>query len=169
MLNKNMKTKKSIKIKGEGEISTKNLSTCREYVPLVSRWLWKQWAKRHGRTLKEIIYRTEHSLTKRCPQTLIAFYNDKPAGTVSLWTADHPYRQDLSPWLACLFVLPKYRGQGIGQALQAALLKTAKQAGFKKIYLMTELKDYYEKAGWKFMETGLYTEGRTVRFYEYKL
>lgn len=151
------------------KIIVKKLSACREHIPLVSRWLWKQWAKRHGRTLKEIIYRTEHSLTKKSPQILIAFYNGQPAGTVSLLNADHPYRQDLSPWLAYLLVLPKYRGQGVGQALQVALLKTAKAAGFKKIYLMTELKDYYEKAGWKFMETGLYTEGRTARFYEYKL
>lgn len=151
------------------KITVKNLAAYPEYVPLVSRWLHKQWEKRHHRTLKEIIYRTEHNLTKSCPQTLIAFYNGQPAGTVSLWNADHPYRQDLRPWLSCLFVLPKYRGQKIGQALQTALLQTAKKAGFKKIYLMTDLKNYYEKIGWKFIESGLYTEGRTTNFYEHKL
>lgn len=151
------------------KITVKNLATCREHVPLVSRWLWRQWSKRHGRTLKEIIYRTEHSLTKECPQTLIAFYGDKPAGTVSFWLTDHPYRQDLSPWLSCLLVLKKYRRYGIGQTLQKALLTAAKRAGHKKIYLLTELKGYYEKTGWRFVETSLYTEGRKVSIYEYKL
>lgn len=151
------------------KIIVKNLSLCPKYIPLVSKWMWKQWAKRHGRTLKEIVYRTEHCLTKKCPQTLIAFCDGRPAGTVSLWNADHPYRQDLSPWLSCLLVLERYRGKGVGQALQAALLATAKKAGFKKVYLMTDLKDYYEKAGWKFIESGLYTEGRITNFYEHKL
>ena len=119
--------------------------------------------------MKEIIYRTEHSLTKKCPQTLIAFYNGQATGTVSLWNSDHPYRQDLSPWLSCLFVLPKYRTKRIGQALQSALLETAKKAKFKKVYLMSDLKNYYEKSGWKFIESGLYTEGRTINIYEHKL
>lgn len=157
------------KINKTPAVIIKNLADNKRYIPLVSRWLWKQWSKRHGRTLKEIVYRTEHSLTKKCPQTLIAFYKGQPAGTVSFWNTDHPYRQDLGPWLSCLFVLPKYRSKGIGQALQAALLQTAKKAGFKKVYLMTDLKGYYEKAGWKFLETGLYTEGRITNFYEHKL
>jgi len=156
-------------IKNKTKITVKNLAACPKYIPLVSKWLWQQWAKRHNRTLKEIIYRTKHSLTKKCPQTLIAFYNGQPAGTVSLFKTDHPYRQDLGPWLSYLFVPKKYRGQGVGQALQIALLETAKSAGFKYVYLMTDIKGYYEKVGWKFIETGLYTEGRTVSFYKHKL
>lgn len=151
------------------KIIIKNLATCRQYIPLVARWSWEQWAKRHGRTFKEIVYRTEHSLTKDCPQTLVAFYGAKPVGTVSLWKSNHPYRQDLGPWLSELFVLEKYRSLGIGKILQEALLKTARQAGFKKVYLMSELEGYYEKSGWKFLETAPYPEGRTVKLYEYKL
>jgi len=151
------------------KITVKNLADCPEYIPAVSKCLWQQWDKRHDRTLKEVNYRTEHCLTKKCPQTLVAFYNGKPAGTVSLRVADHPYRQDLGPWLSSLVVLKKYRCLGIGQALQQGLLKAARQAGYKKIYLFTELKNYYEKSGWRFVETAIYTEGRKVRIYEYKL
>ncbi len=156
-------------IKQTTKITVKDLGTCQEYIPLVSKWLWKQWAHRSGHSLKGIIYRTEHCLTKKCPQTLIAFYNNRPAGTVSLWKADHPYRQDLGPWLSCLFVLPIYRNKGVGRALQATILKKAKLAKFKKIYLIANLKNYYEKSGWKFIENGLYTRGRFVNLYEYKL
>lgn len=151
------------------KITVKNLAKCQSFIPLVAKWSWQEWAKRHNRSLKEIIYRTEHSLTKTCPQTLIAFYGPKPVGTVSLWTTNHPYRQDLGPWLSELFVLKKYRNLGIGKLLQAELLQTAKKAGFKKVYLMTTLKNYYEKSGWKFVETAIYTEGRKVNIYEYKL
>ncbi len=158
-----------MKAKKQAKITIKNLNSCREYIPLVSKWLWKQWAKRHHQTLKEIIYRTEYFSGKKCPQVLIAFYNNHPAGTVSLLKTDHPYRQDLGPWLSFMFVLPKYRGKRIGQALQKALLETAQKAKFNKVYLMTDLKNYYEKSGWKFIESGLYTEGRITNFYEHKL
>lgn len=156
-------------IKMTKKIIVKNLTDYPKLVPLVSKWLWQQFHKRHGISLKEIIYRTKHCLTKKCPQTLIAFYGHKPVGTVSLWNADYRYRQDLTPWLSVLFVLPKYRQKGIGRILQSELLKTAKKAGFKKIYLMTEMKNYYEKTGWRFMEIGPYTEGRKISLYEYKL
>jgi len=162
-----MATKKTKKI--SPKISVKNLAACRRYVPLVSNWLWQQWDKRHNRTLKEIIYRTEHCLTNKCPQILVAFYGAKPVGTISLWKADHPYRQDLGPWLSCLLVLKKYRNLGIGKILQQELLKTARRAGFRKVYLFTELKNYYEKSGWRFVETATYTERRKVGIYEYKL
>ena len=151
------------------KIIIKNLSNCPSLIPLVSKWMWQEWSKQYGRSLKEIIYRTEHCLTKKCPQTLVALRNNQPVGVVSLWNADYPYRQDLSPWLSTLFVVKKYRGLGIGQLLQLALLKDAKKSGFKKIYLMTELENYYEKTGWKFQETGPYTGGKTIRLYQYKL
>jgi predicted N-acetyltransferase YhbS len=159
MLKQNLKTK----------IVVKNLADYQQHIPLVANWLWQEFSKRHGRSLKEVIYRTEHSLTEKCPQTLIAFYGQQPVGTISLWHTDHPYRQDLGPWLSCLFVSKKYRNLGIGQILQQELIKTAKKAGFKKIYLISELKNYYEKTGWKFLETSLYTEGRTISIYQYKL
>jgi len=151
------------------KIQVKNLARCRHFVPLVSRWLWRQWAKRHGSKIKDIIYRTEHCLEKKSPQTLIAFYNGQPAGTVSLWNSDHPYRPDLGPWLSCLFVLKKYRSRGIGAALQIELLKTARRAGFKKIYLITDMTGYYEKKAWRLKEVAPYTEGRRIRIYEHKL
>lgn len=151
------------------KIIVKNLADYPKLVPLVSKWMWRQWSKRHKITLKEVIYRTKHCLGRKIPQTLIAFYSNKPVGTVSLWPNDYAYRKDLTPWLSVLFVLPKYRGLGIGRVLQTALLKTAKKVGFKKIYLMTELKNYYQKTGWRFLEIGPYTEGRKVSLYEYKL
>ncbi|MFA5023868.1 MAG: GNAT family N-acetyltransferase [Patescibacteria group bacterium] len=151
------------------KITIKNLADCPKYIPAVAKLLWQQWDKRHGKTLAEAKYRTKHCLTKKCPQTLVAFYGRQLAGTVSLRGADHPYRQDLGPWLSSLVVSEKYRNCGIGQKLQTELLKTARRAGFKKIYLFTELHNYYEKTNWKFVETCLYTEGRKVSIYEYKL
>lgn len=149
------------------KITIKDLSGRREYIPLVSKWAWKQWSRSKGTSLKEVIYRTEHCLTNKCPRTFIAFYGSKPVGTASLWPTDYRIRLDLSPWFTDLYILPRYRNHGIGQALQVAVLKGAKKNGFKKIYLMTDLKGYYEKIGWRFIGTGPYMKTRKTRVYEY--
>ena len=155
--------------KDNQKVIIKNLADYPEHVPLISKWLWQEFGKKHGRTLKETTYRTEHSLTKKCPQVLVAFYGNHPVGTVTLRGSDHPYRPDLSPWLGSLFVLKKYRNLRIGTYLQQALLKTAKKQKFKKIYLITELKNYYGKNGWKFLESSLYTNGKTIDIYKHTL
>jgi len=153
----------------EAKISIKDLAQHKQYVPLVSKWAWQEWSRKENTSLKEVIYRTRYCLTKTCPRTFIAFYNGCPAGTAALWPTDYRMRFDLGPWLANLYIAPRYRRRGLGQALQAVVLKAAQEAGFKKIYLITELKGYYEKTGWRFIETGPYKRTETIRIYEHKI
>ena len=46
----------------------------------------------------------------------------------------------------------EYRGLGYSKILNDAILKEAKSRGFKKIYLKSELKNYYEKFGAKYIK-----------------
>ena len=55
-------------------------------------------------------------------------------GTVTLKSDDWRPREDLSPWLGGLFVLPDHRGRGIAGRLVAALADEARQRGVEILY-----------------------------------
>ena len=75
-------------------------------------------------------------------------------------------RTDLYPYVCALFVEPQVRGNALGGKLLAHALKDAAANGFKKAYLCTNHKDYYEKYGWRHIATGHHPGGDTSRIYE---
>ncbi len=78
---------------------------------------------------------------------LILLDKDKLVGFISLFPFDTDERKDLSPWYATIYVKEEYRGKGYSKLLNDAIIKEAKDRGFNKIYLKTELDNYYEKFG----------------------
>ncbi len=61
------------------------------------------------------------------------------------------FQPDLGPWLADVVVASKHQKQGIGKMLIDVALLTAKEFGFKKLYLFTfdpSISKYYEGLGW---------------------
>ncbi len=73
--------------------------------------------------------------------------NDILIGFISLLKRDGCERLDLSPWYATLFVKKEYRGNGYSKLLNDALIKRASELGYKRLYLKTNLINYYEKFG----------------------
>ena len=73
-------------------------------------------------------------------------------GFISLFKTDGDDRTDLSPWYATMYVKEKYRNKGYSKILNNAILKKAKELGYKKVYLKTDLKNYYEKFGARYIE-----------------
>lgn len=51
-----------------------------------------------------------------------------------------------------MFVKEEYRGKGYSKILNDAILEEAKKRGFNRIYLKTDLVNYYEKFGAKYLE-----------------
>ena len=78
--------------------------------------------------------------------------NEELVGFISLFKYDGEKRKDLTPWYATMCVKKGYRGKGYSRILNDALINEAKNRGYKKIYLKSELKNYYEKFGAIFME-----------------
>ena len=68
-------------------------------------------------------------------------------GFISIFPEDGDDRKDLTPWYATMFVKKEFRGKGYSKILNDAILKEAKNRGFKEIYLKTTLNNYYEKFG----------------------
>ncbi len=76
-------------------------------------------------------------------------------GCAALLTNDYISRQDLYPWLACLFVEGQERGRAFGSLLMEFVEKEAKDLAFPAVYLTTEHDGYYEKYGWVRMQDGI--------------
>lgn len=51
-----------------------------------------------------------------------------------------------------MYVKKEYRGNGYSKILNEAILKEAKKLGFEKVYLKSNLINYYEKFGVKYIE-----------------
>ena len=78
--------------------------------------------------------------------------NQTMIGFISLFKYDGEYRTDLTPWYATMYVKEKYRGKGYSKILNDAILNKAYKLGYSKVYLKTELENYYENFGAVFIE-----------------
>jgi len=134
-----------------------NIKEKQEYIEEIATLSKLEWAE----------YNTEEELNNKIQQTikkiknnldnpnyckLILLDNDKLVGFISIFETDGDEYQDLTPWYATMYVKKEYRGLGYSKILNDAILKEAKSRGFKKIYLKSELKNYYEKFGAKYMD-----------------
>ena len=83
------------------------------------------------------------------PVVLAAFVNGEVAGTASVITDDElPDATEPGPWLAAVFVTPKFRGQGVGTGLATEAVKRARALGHTDVYLYTRSRmSMYERLG----------------------
>lgn len=78
---------------------------------------------------------------------LILVDNNILIGFISIFPYDSEEEKSLTPWYATMYVKKEYRGLGYSRILNDAILKEAKNRGFKEIYLKTDLVNYYDKFG----------------------
>ncbi len=83
---------------------------------------------------------------------LILVDKDNLVGFISIFPTDGDERCDLSPWYATMYIKKEYRGHGYSKILNDAILDEARNRGFSKIYLKSDLINYYEKFGAVYME-----------------
>ena len=86
--------------------------------------------------------------------SFVALYDEIPVGFCT-FKLEEEFRPDLGPWLADVVVDPKYQKQGVGKMLVNVAFLTAKELGFKKLYLFTfdhSISNYYERLGWHKVE-----------------
>lgn len=133
----------------------------------IATWLWTEWGtpQNHG------LYRSlvAHSLPDSIPAIYVAFADGKAVGTVGLLRTDLLSRQEFTPWMAVLYVVPAFRGQGIAAVLQSHALAEARRLGFSGIYLYTKMTGFYEKSGWIFVEPEVDDHGEAIRIYRKSL
>jgi GNAT superfamily N-acetyltransferase len=128
-----------------------------EQVKTCAQWSFEMWGHhKPDQTLETFIESRKRYLNDdKLPLTLLAFDGAIPIGMCSL-AENRGLQPGLCPWLAALYVHPKYRNQGIGKLLEESICKKARKMGYPKIYLFTSdqtVIPWYEKLKWRKKET----------------
>lgn len=133
-----------------------NIRDRQEYIEDVARLSKLEWA--HYKNEEELNIKIDDTIKKIKDNLdnpsyckLILLDGDKLVGFISIFPTDGDEYQELTPWYATMYVKKEYRGKGYSRVLNDAILSEAKSRGFKKIYLKSDLKNYYEKFGAKYM------------------
>lgn len=131
-------------------------------------WLWRAFGSENSRAFfASVVDSGMHGAD--LPITFIALQGDKLVGTVGLWRCDLISRQDLTPWLAALYVDESQRGSGLGLRLQQHVQDFGRRAGFSELYLYSDFSGYYERHGWRYIGDALDYPDRPVRLYHREL
>jgi N-acetylglutamate synthase-like GNAT family acetyltransferase len=105
----------------------------------------------------------------KIPETFVALKSNEIIGTVSLVKNDLATRKDLFPWMAALYVVPKFRGFGFGKTLVEAAVEEARSIGYKRLFLLPLNRSvYYSRLGWNELERTDY-RGETITIMSFDL
>lgn len=135
-----------------------NIKEKQEYLKEIAILTQKQWGspckteEEFNNKVDKKINKIINNLDNNNYCKLILLDNDKLVGFISIFPTDGDERQDLTPWYATMYVKSEYRGKGYSKLLNDAILKEAKIRGFDKIYLKSDLVNYYEKFKAKYIE-----------------
>ncbi len=128
-----------------------NLLDKKEYIKEYVEVCFKEWGTysteeeykvKINKKIDKIINRNDNIYV-----TLIIINDNDLVGFISLFKTDGEEYNYLTPWYATMYVKEKYRGLGYSKVLNNAILKEAKKLGFNKVYLKSNLINYYEKFG----------------------
>ena len=76
-----------------------------------------------------------------------------PTGDEDLTEEDLPGLASLTPWLASVYVVPEWRGQGMGSALVEAVTELAQTLNVPRLYLFTPGQEaFYVRLGWSILK-----------------
>ena len=130
-----------------------NLKDRPEFIEEVATLTQKEWGQAgltkeqfNNKVIKKI-EKIKNSFENKFYCKLILVENNTLIGFISIFPTDGEERKDLSPWYATMFVKEEYRGNGYSKILNNAILSEARKRGFRKLYLKTDLVNYYEKFG----------------------
>jgi N-acetylglutamate synthase-like GNAT family acetyltransferase len=131
----------------------------------VVQMFWGQWGTETNFKFYHDCMLHSMKAVSDLPRFYIATQNESIIGTFALLRNDLISRQDIFPWLACLYVLPELRGQNIGVKLLCHALQEARKMGYDNLYLCTDLEGYYEKHGWIHLTNGYIFNGEETKIY----
>lgn len=141
-------------------INIDELDHCPQFRDTIARYCFDEWKDIHygdfNMHCADDFFKSNNYIT-----VVVAHSNkNKYLGSVCLIDNDMPsIVHDYTPWLSCLFVDEKYRNQGIGSMLIKRLMNQK-----EKMYLWTtdDLVKFYEKLGWKVIQSNINYFGKTT-------
>lgn len=117
--------------------------------------IWRAWWKERGFPAEYIAGRLKENMAPPpIPFALVAHRGDTFLGTASVIAADLEDRPQYSPWVAAVWVDPKFRMQEIGTALVGRAAEDAFALNVRRVYLCAqkERRRFYTRQGWTSIE-----------------
>ena len=146
-----------------------NLKDKLEFLDEVATLEYEMWADDKENNKKKRIQKKKEKIlnlfSNRSFCKLILVDNETLIGFISIFPSDCESEKKLTPWYATMYVKKEFRNKGYSKILNDAVLKEAKNRGFERIYLKTNLLNYYEKFGAVFLKKLDDNE----RLYEFRL
>ncbi|MCC6315447.1 MAG: GNAT family N-acetyltransferase [Thermomicrobiales bacterium] len=140
-----------------GRVRIASLADRLDAIDTIAQWHWEVWGDEDpiGPATAWAARLRERANRMAIPATYIAITEDgELVGTASLIAEDLASRHDLSPWLAGVYVIPAWRGRGVGSALTRHAVAEAAAMGTRRLYLHTEhARALYERLGWRAIAT----------------
>lgn len=135
-----------------------NIQEKQEFLTEVAILTQKEWGDKTNSEeefeskINKKIYKIINNFSNPLYCKLLLLDDNILIGFISIFPTDGYERKDLSPWYATMYVKEEFRGKGYSKILNTVILEEAKKRGFKKLYLKTDLINYYEKFGAIFLE-----------------
>ena len=82
----------------------------------------------------------------------VAIIDGKIVGMVEIMKTDYYPIIDTFPWITCVFVTEEYRGNRISEMMIDFANEYAKELGFKRTYIPTDIIGLYEKFGYSYIK-----------------
>ena len=131
-----------------------------EFLTVLAPAIWQHWreALPEDTMIEHRIAKLQQHMQKaELPIALVAHQKGEVLGTASLRRHDLESREDLSPWLGGVFVMPTHRGKGVASALCQAIKQKASSMGVESLYLFTpDQQRLYERLGWRAIEAAVW-------------
>lgn len=144
------------------------LSQRRDLSPMVATWLADEWPDWYGiegpgKLMEDVAAFGASPVL--LPIGVVAFWQDRPVGFAALKEASIPSHCHLTPWAAAGFVLPGFRGRGVGARLLKHLVALASSLGYRAVYCGTSTAaSLMERVGWT-LEASVLHEGKPLGIY----
>ena len=135
-----------------------NIKENQEFLREVAELTQKEWGSKTNSEeefrakINKKISKIINNFTNPLYCKLVLLDDDILIGFISIFPTDGNERKDLSPWYTTMYVKEEFRGKGYSKILNNAILEEARKRRFKKLYLKTDLINYYEKFGATFLE-----------------
>lgn len=123
---------------------TNNNKYLKEYIALC----YLEWSEKEKELTEYIDYKLRKLKIENNIILILGLVDhNKLVGFISLLKKDGDCEVKLTPWYATMYVKKEYRGRGYSRILNDALLEKSKRLGYTKVYLKSNLINYYEKFG----------------------
>ena len=118
----------------------------------ITDWMYGWWGRAEGYSYETVHSCMAHSLNDGgLPQTYGLYIGDELIGMYQFTYSDLFARPDIYPWLANVYIEPRYRNKGYGDILLRSVKASARDnLSEDRLYLFTCHEGLYEKYGWEY-------------------